>query len=133
MRRTRGFTVNVDHFIECVLIAGGAQRAGVLRPVDGFQRRTRVEHAATTGAQYIPRQLEQAQARGVQERGNHALLVQSGLGGKVERIDSAQLTIGCVADQRLDGGHDLGIGRLPQGAEQGWCFAHKKRLRQISA
>ena len=59
-----------------------------------IQRRGDIEHAAAGRAQHVPRQLEEAELGGVQERGDGALLVEPVRGGKGEHIDAGKLAVG---------------------------------------
>ncbi len=120
---------HLDHLVERRLIARGAQRAGIFVVIDGLERRAGIEHAAAAGAEHIPRQFEQAEPRGVQERGDGAFFVEAVLGGKIEHIDAAEIAIGRVAHRALDRGDAIGIGRLPQHIEESFGFAHRLNPR----
>jgi hypothetical protein len=89
---------DLDHLVEGRLIAGGAERAVIGLLVDRPEGLGGLEHAAATGAEDVPAQLEQPQARGMQEPADRFFLVQPALGGKAQRIDPAQLPVGAVAD-----------------------------------
>ena len=73
-----------------------------------------VEHAAAARAQYIPRQVEQAQPRRVEKTGNHPLLVQPGLPREIQDVDPVELVILTLLNQRGNCVGDRGIGGLPQ-------------------
>lgn len=113
-----------DHLVERRLVARGAEPAGIFLVIDGLERRAGVEHAAAAGTQHVPRQFKQAKPRRVQEAGKRALFVKTVLCGKTQSVDAAQLAIGRIAHGSLDGGNTIGIGRLPQDAEQGFGVAH---------
>ena len=93
--------------------------------IDGLERRADIEHAAAAGTQHVPRQFEQAEPGGVQERGQRALFVEAVLGGEIEHIDAAEVAIGRFTNRLLDGGNAIGIGRLPQHAEKSFRFTHR--------
>ena len=95
--------------------------------IDGLERRADIEHAAAAGAQHVPRQFEQAEPGGVQERGQRALFVEAVLGGEIEHVDAAEIAIGRFAHHLLDGGNAIGIGRLPQHAEKSFRIAHNSQ------
>ena len=120
---------HLDHLIERGLVAGGAEGAAVLAPVHGLQRCSRVEHAAAARAQYVPGQLEDAKPRGMQERRDYRLGLRAPSGGEIQHVDAAELAIGALTDQSLDGGRDSGIGRLPQGRELDVPLAHARNPR----
>jgi hypothetical protein len=82
------------------------------------QGRRRVEHAAAAGTQDIPRQLENANAGGMQEGADHSLFVQAALGREIEDVDAAKLVIGSVPNQCFHGSDRVRVGRLPHDAEQ---------------
>ena len=67
---------DLDHLVEGRLVAGRAEGAVVVPLLHRLERRAGVEHAAAARAQHVPRQLEDAQARGVQERRDRLLLVE---------------------------------------------------------
>ena len=114
------------HVVERGLVGGIAERAIVLVAFHRLERGTRVKHAAAAGTQDVPRQFEQAEPGGVQERGDRAFLVESTLGGEGERVDAAQLAIKPALHQIFDGGDTIRIGRLPQDTKQGFGFAHRR-------
>src|SRR5262249_10213097 len=109
--------------------ARGAEPACIFLAIEGLERRTGLEHAAAAGTEYVPRQLEEAKPRRVQERSDHPLFIKTMLGGERERIDAAELAVGRVAHCPLDLGDTFGVGRLPQDAEKGFGFAHRSRSR----
>ena len=117
---------DLHHLVQRRLIAGGAERALVVLLVHVSQGRSRVEHAAAAGTQDIPRQLENANARGVQERGDHSLFVQAALRCEIEDVDAAKFVIRRVPDQCFHGSDRFRVGRLSHDAEQalGARFAH---------
>ena len=94
---------DLDHLVERRLIAGGAQPAIVLVAIDGLKRRAGLEHAAATGTEDVPGQLENPEPRGVQERRDGTLLVEAVLGSKGNRIHSAKVAIGGFIHRLLDG------------------------------
>ena len=91
---------DLDHLVERRLVAARAQSAGIFLVIDGLERRAGIEHAAATGTEHVPRQFEQAEPRGMEERGERALFIEAVLGGEIERVDAAQLAIGRVAQPR---------------------------------
>jgi hypothetical protein len=78
----------------------------------------RIEHAAAAGAQHVPVQLEQAEPRRMQERADGLFLVELALGCELQRVDARQRAVLAVANKRLDGADNGGIGRIAERAEQ---------------
>ena len=62
----------------------------------------------------------------MQESSDRALLVETLLGREIQNIDTAKLAVRSVQDQPLNGGHRVGIRRLPQHRDQGSGFAHPR-------
>jgi hypothetical protein len=60
----------------------------------------------------------------VEESADDLFFVEAVPGGKSQHVDAAQLAILTVADQGLDRGEDLGIGRIAERAEQGLRVVH---------
>ena len=121
---------DLDHLVERRPVAGRAQCAVVLLLVDALQCRAGIENPAATRAQHVPRQLEDPEARGMQEGGNSAFFIDFGLAREIDHIDAAQVAIGRVPHQLLDHPGCFGIGRLPQKREQIAGFTHLRLLRQ---
>ena len=117
---------DLDHLIEGRLVAGGAQSAIIFLAVDGLERGAHLEHAAAAGAKYVPRQLKNSEPRSVQKGGDRALLVEAALGREGERIDPAEVAVQRVAYRLFNCGSASRVGRLPQDAEKGLGFAHRK-------
>ena len=61
----------------------------------------------------------------MQESRERTLFIEAVPGGEIEHIDAAKLAIRRVADRALDRGNAVGIGRLPQHAEEGFGFTHR--------
>lgn len=116
---------DLNHLVERRLIAGRAERAVISLLVHGFEGMSDVEDSATTRAKHIPGQIEQAKPGGVQEATDGLLLIEAFVGSKREHIESTELTIAAVANERLDGGNDLGIGRIAQRVEKRFRVAHR--------
>src|SRR3546814_10234826 len=76
---------DLDHLVERRLVAGGAERAGVLLALHRLQRGVGIEHPAAARAEHVPRQLEEAEPGGMQEGGNGLLFVEPLPGGKGDR------------------------------------------------
>ena len=66
----------------------------------------------------------------MQQGRDDALLVEPFLCGDIERVDPVQRMIGRVANQPLDRGDRVGVGRLTQDRKQGFGFAHAPTLLQ---
>ena len=109
---------DLDHLIECRLIARRTEGALVGLLVYTSQGSGGVEYAAAARTQDVPRQLENSNAGCVQERGDDALFVKAPFSRKIQNVDPAKLAIGAVADQRFHGGNHLRISGLPHYAEQ---------------
>src|SRR6266702_171383 len=75
-----------DHLVERGFVADGAQCAGVLVAVDGLERGTGVEHAAAAGTEYVPGQVEQADAGRMQERGDRPLFIEPASRREIEPL-----------------------------------------------
>ena len=109
---------HLDHVVERRLVVEVAERAIVFVGTHALERGVGVEHAAAARAQHVPRHVEQADLRGVQERRDRPLFVEAFAPGEVEHVDASELSIRRIADQPLDGGHAIGVGRLLQDREQ---------------
>ena len=126
---------DLDDFVERRFIAGSAPRADILLGMHAFQRRVGFEHAAAAGAQHVPRQLEDAEPRRVQKRGDYPLLVEVILRGESDRVYAAQRAIRRLGDKMLDCGNGFAVGGLAQRREQRIRFArqgygHERRSGQ---
>ncbi len=115
---------DLDHLVERRLVGLRTQRAVVGLLVHRLELQAGVEHAAAAGAQHVPVQLEQAEPRGVQEGADDFFFVETALGGKCQHVDAAQMPVLAVADQRLDRGENIRIGRIAKRAEQGLRVVH---------
>ena len=115
---------HLHHLVEIRLVAGGAERAGVVLAVHRFQRLRSVEHAAAAGAEHVPRELEQSQPRRMQEGRDHALLIEPAGGRKVEHVEPAQRRVRGLVDEPFDRRRRRRIRRLPQHREQRPRLAH---------
>ena len=83
-----------------------------------------VEHAAAAGTEHVPADVEHAEPRGVQEAGDHLLLVEAGLAREIQQVDAVELAILAILDHIPDGlGHGR-IGGLLQHRKQSLDFAH---------
>jgi hypothetical protein len=90
--------------------------------VYGFKGCARIENAAATGTEDVPRHIENAESRGVQKSSDHILFIQSMLGGERKGIDAAKLTVRSVPDEFFDRTHRFRLCRLSQGIEQSVGF-----------
>jgi len=105
---------HLNHLVERRLVSGCAHRAVVLVAVDALKGCAGIKHAAAAGAQNVPRQLENPEPRGMQERRDCTFLVEADFGREVDHIDTAQNVIRGVLHQLFDRRGSVGIGRLPQ-------------------
>jgi hypothetical protein len=80
---------NLDHFVECRLIAAGAQRAIIRLLVHGFECMGDVKHPAAAWAKHIPGQIKQSKSRSVQKPANGLFLVEAVLSCERNHIDAA--------------------------------------------
>ena len=110
---------DLDEIVDGRLVAGGAQRAIVIVMSQRFQRRVRIEHTAAARAQHVPAHIEQAEPRGMQESGDHLLLVEPGSVREIEQVDAVEIAILTVSDQLLHGIDDGRVGRLSEDCELG--------------
>jgi hypothetical protein len=116
---------DLDHLVERRLIAGGAQPAIVFVAIDILECRAGIEHAAAAGAEHVPRQFENSEPRGMQERGDGALFVELVCGRKSQRIDPAQFAIRRLAYGLFDRRGAGGIRRFSQYTKKGFSLAHQ--------
>ena len=127
---------DLDQFIQRRRIIGGAERAVVFGPHHGFQRGIGVQHPAAAGTQHVPRQIENAQRRRVQEPGDGALRVQRATQRKGGHVHAQEIAVVAVAEQCFDGVRHVRIRRLPQQPEQriglGHGATHPRRGRRQS-
>jgi hypothetical protein len=115
---------DLDHLVQRRRVTGSAQPAIVFVTVDILERRAGIEHAAAAGTQHVPRQFENSEPRGVQERGDDALFVELTFGRKSQRIDPAQVAIRGFAHRFLDRSGAIRIGRFSQYTEKSFGLAH---------
>ena len=104
---------HLDDFVEDRLITGRTPGAMVLPAVHVPQGRAGIEHPGTARAQHIPRELEEAEARGVQKGGDRFLFVEAPLRREIEHVDPAQIAVRRIPHQLFDRTYDAGIGGLP--------------------
>ena len=109
---------DLDHVVERRLVVEVAERTIVFAGTHALERGVGVQHAAAARAQHVPRHVEQADLRGVQERRDRPLFVEAFAPGEIEHVDATELSIRRIPDQPLDGGHAGGVGRLLQDREQ---------------
>ena len=84
---------DLDLLVDGGLIAAGAQAAMIVVRTQRFQRGVGAEHAAATGAQHIPGQIEQPEPRGVQKARDHPLFVEPGPLRKIQHVDAVELMV----------------------------------------
>jgi hypothetical protein len=83
----------------------------------------RIDDTPTSGAEHIPRQLEQSDPRCMQKRCNWMLLVQAGIRREIQNIDSTELAIGGLSDEQLNSVSDIPVRRLPENIEHRMRFS----------
>ena len=115
---------HLHHLVERGLVAGRAERAVILARLDRLERGAGIENAAAARAQHVPGEIEQAQARRMQEGRDQALRVEPGLGREIRNVDAVEVAILSVPDQPLDRIRRIGVGRLPQHREKVLDFTH---------
>jgi hypothetical protein len=91
-----------------------------------------VEHAATTGTQHVPGEIEQPEAGGMQESGNNPLFVEAGSRRKIQEIDAVELMILAILDQVSNGIGYRRVGGLFQQRNLRLDIAHAATLEQIA-
>ena len=64
----------------------------------------------------------------MQKGADDPLLIEAMAAGEGQDVDAAKIAVRGVAHQALDGGDRVGVGRLPQGCEQGIGFAHELKV-----
>ena len=117
---------HLDDLVEDRRITRRTPGAMVFLAVHVPQRGARIEHAPTARAQHIPRELEEAEARGVQKGGDRFLFVETPLRREIQHVDPAEVAIRRIPHQLLDRTYDAGIGGLLQKRKQVFGFAHFK-------
>jgi hypothetical protein len=95
--------------------------------MDAFQRCAGVEHAAAAGAEYIPRQFENAESCRVQKGADHPLLIEIISRGESERVYATQRAIRRLGHETFDRGDGFAVGRLAQHREQSLGFVRQGR------
>jgi len=116
---------DLDDFVERRFAILSAKDARVFSLLYGLKRRARIEDATASGTEDVPRHIENAESRAVQESSDHVILIELVLGGKREGIDSAKLTVRCVLDELFDRAHWLRLRRLSQKSEETFGFSGK--------
>jgi hypothetical protein len=90
-----------------------------------LKRRARIENAAASGTKDVPRHIEKAESRAVQESANHIVLIEPVPGGKGEGVDTAKLAIRRVVDELFDRTHRFRLRRLSQSTKEILSFGGK--------
>ena len=121
---------HLDQIVERRLIARGAERAIILRPVEGLQALVGGENAGATRAHDVPCHLEHAEPHRIQERRDDPLLAEALLGREIERVDLVQGVIRGLPHHALEHVHHVVVGRLTQRPKQGLGFAHPTMLHE---
>src|SRR5882724_11197844 len=78
-----------------------------------------------SGTKDVPRHIENAESRAVQESSNHIVFIEPVPGGKGESIDTAKLAIRRVLDEFFDRTHRFRLRRLSQSNEEILSFGGK--------
>jgi len=112
--------VDVDHFVERGVVAGGAERTIVDVLMHRLQRVVGAKHAAAAGAEDVPLHLEEAEARGVEERGDGFLGVEAALLAEGDRIDAVEVAVGALGDEFLNRCNRRRVGRAPENGKEGF-------------
>jgi hypothetical protein len=122
---------HLDHLVKSRLVAGRAQAASVDVVVDGLEAGVGAEHTAAAGAKYVPRHLEDAETRGVQEGGNGVVLGEAPPPGEVKDVDAVEFAVVCRrATSALHRRDDLRFRCAAQDRETGTRFRSWRRIIQ---
>ena len=97
-----------------------------------FQRAVGIEHAAASGTQHVPGEIEQPEPRSVKEAGNHPLFIEPGPRRKIQQVDPVELVVPAVFDQLLDRIGHRRVGRLFQYSKLRLGVAQAASLEQIT-
>ena len=115
-----------DQLVEGRLVILHAERAEIVVAIDALQGDGRFEHAAAAGAEHVPRHVEEAEPRRMNERADRRLLVEPALGGESERVDAVERPVRPGFDRRLQRVGDVRVRRLPQEFPERRCFGHRR-------
>ena len=118
---------HLDHLVQRGLVACRTKRAMILFLLDRLEGRRGIQHASTAWAQHVPRHVEQADPRSMQQHGDRGLLAQIEPGGEVERIDAAERSVLAFEDKVFERGDRVRVGRTAKSREQGFGFAHETK------
>jgi hypothetical protein len=107
---------DLDHLVEGRLVVHRTEGATVV-VANVLQVCRRVEHSPATGAQHVPRHLEQTEFRGPDKRIEGRFLREVTLLRETNRVDAAERGVFRGIDRVLDRVDDRRFGRLPQRVE----------------
>jgi hypothetical protein len=122
--RTHGEN-HLDHLVQRGFVACSTKRAMVFFLLDRLEGGRGIQHTCAARAQHVPRHVEQADPRSMQEHGDRRLLAQVESGGEVERIDAAERSVLAFEDKVFDRGDRVRVGRVAKSREQGFRFVHE--------
>ena len=109
---------HLHHLVEGGLITRAAERAAIGGLLDRLEAGAGIEHAAATGAEHVPRDLEDAEPRRVEKSRDGALFIQALLAGKRKRVDAIEGSVRCVAHRALHGIDNRAVRRLAENGEK---------------
>ena len=105
---------DLDLFVDGSLVATGAQAAVIILFAQRFQRGMGIEHAAATGAQHVPGQVEQPEPGRMQETRDHLFFVEPGPLRKIQQVDAVEFVVLALVDQAAEWLGHRRIGSLLQ-------------------
>src|SRR5947207_11790130 len=116
---------DLDHLVQGRFTPSGAKDTSVFGLSYGLKRGAGIENAAASGTKDVPRHIENAESRAVQESRKHIILIEPVPGGKGKGVDAAKLAVRRVLDQLFNRTHRFRLCRLPQSTEVILSFGRK--------
>ena len=119
---------HLDQIVERRLIARGAERAIILRPIQGLQAFVGGKNPGAARAHHAPCHLEHAEPHRIQQRCDDPLFVDALRAGEIKRVHLVQGMIRGIPHHPLEHVDNGFVGRLTQGRKQRLGFAHAAML-----
>ena len=120
---------DLDQLVERRFVIGRAQRAIIVGVIEGLEPRARLEHAAASRAQHVPRHVEQSKPRRMDKAADGLFLVETMRFSIGERIDAVERSIRVRFNRCLQSLDHRRIGGLPQKSKQCLRVSHRDPRR----
>ena len=119
---------HLDQIVERRLIARGAERAIILRPIQRLQAFVGGKNPGAARAHHVPCHLEHAEPHRIQERCDDPLFVDALRACEIKRVHLVQGMIRGIPHHTLEHVDNGFVGRLTQGRKQSLGFTHATML-----